>query len=319
MRYIDPGEFLVRFDLHALFFRDFETAGHAVLAFLHQRLGFDLWMITRTEGEDWIVLQREDQGYGVEPGSVFRWRDSFCSEMVKGNGPRIAPRSEAVPAYVAAPIGHQVPIQAYVGTPLVHADGSLFGTLCAIHPSPQPESIVGEQALVELLGAMLSTLLQTELRAAAETRRAEQLEAEAMTDTLTGLYNRQGWNRLLAAEEDRCRRYGHPAAVLVINLDASECAGTAQDAPADEALRLRASVALQEAARTLDIVARLDEAEFGILAAECDREGANALVARVREALENAHIPASVGVAMRRPSNGLLGAWDKAGQRLRLD
>lgn len=86
-------------------FHDFESAGKATLAFLRDRLGFGLWMVTRTEGKDWIVLQSEDHGYGVEAGHVFQWADSFCSEMIKGNGPRIAPDSDDVPAYVAAPIG----------------------------------------------------------------------------------------------------------------------------------------------------------------------------------------------------------------------
>ena len=116
---------------------DFESAGRAVLAFLHRRLGFGLWMITRTEGEDWIVLQVEDHGYGISPGTVFRWADSFCSEMVQNNGPKVAPNSDIVPAYAAAPIGQQVPIKAYIGVPLSNADGSLFGTLCAIDPSRQ--------------------------------------------------------------------------------------------------------------------------------------------------------------------------------------
>lgn len=38
----------------------------ASLKFLQNRLGMDLWMVTRTEGEDWIVLQIEDQSYGVK-------------------------------------------------------------------------------------------------------------------------------------------------------------------------------------------------------------------------------------------------------------
>ena len=101
-----------------LLMQDFETAGKAVLFFLRARFGFGLWMITRTEGNDWIVLQAEDHGYGVSAGTVLRWSYSFCSEMVKGNGPRIAPDSAEVPAYVRAPIGQQVPIRAYVGIPL---------------------------------------------------------------------------------------------------------------------------------------------------------------------------------------------------------
>lgn len=90
-------------------FHDFESAGRAVLAFLHHRLGFGLWMVTRTEGEDWIVLQTEGQAYDVNPGQVFCWTDSFCFRMVKGDGPRIAPDSDVIPAYAAAPIGQQGP------------------------------------------------------------------------------------------------------------------------------------------------------------------------------------------------------------------
>lgn len=102
---------------------NFQTAARSVLAFLHRRLGFDLWMVTRTEGEDWIVLQAEDHGYNVTDGTVFRWADSFCSQMVKALGPRIAARSDDIPAYASARIGQQVKIGAYVGVPLRRADG----------------------------------------------------------------------------------------------------------------------------------------------------------------------------------------------------
>ena len=54
---------------------DFESAGRSILEFLHKRFGFDLWMVTRTDGDNWIVLQTEDHGYGVKPGTVFRWAD----------------------------------------------------------------------------------------------------------------------------------------------------------------------------------------------------------------------------------------------------
>ncbi|MCY7387013.1 MAG: sensor domain-containing diguanylate cyclase [Burkholderiales bacterium] len=293
-------------------FTDFETAGRAVLAFLHQRLGFDLWMLTRTDGADWIVLQSEDHGYGVDPGTVFCWADTFCSEMVQGKGPHVAPRSALVPAYDAAPIGRQVQIKAYVGQPLVRADGSLFGTLCAIHPSPQPESIVGEQALIALLAAMLSTILQADLRATEEARRAERLEAEALTDALTDLYNRRGWDRLLAYEEERCRRYGHPAAILIADLEEMKQVNDSEGHAAGDAYIVRAGAALRNASRSLDIVARLGGDEFGILCAECDRVCGEALLKRVRAALAEANVKASVGLAMRDPSVGLRRAWETA-------
>ncbi len=279
-----------------------------MLALLHQRLGFDLWMIARIEGDDLIVLQSEDHGYGVKPGAVFPWADSFCFEMVKGNGPRFAPCSEAVPAYASAPIGHKIQIRAYIGLPLVHADGSLFGMLCAIHPSAQPESILEEQEFVELLGAMLNTILQAELRVAEEAGRSEKLQAEALTDELTSLYNRRGWDRLLASEEQRCCRYGHSAVVLIIDLDKLKRVNDTQGHAAGDALIVRTGYALRKSIRSHDIVARLGGDEFGILAVECDRAGGEALLKRVRAALDEANVKASVGLAMRDPLAGLASA-----------
>jgi len=292
--------------------RDFATVAREVLAFLHRRLGFDLWMVTRTHGDDWIVLQSEDHGYGVEPGTVFRWADSFCSEMVKGNAPRIAPRSELVAAYAAAPIGHQVRINAYVGVPLVHADGSLFGTLCAIDPSPQLESIVDEQELVELLGSMLSTILQAELKTTEGIRRSEKLEADALTDELTHVYNRRGWDRLLSSEEQRCHRYGHSAAILIVDLDEMKHVNDTEGHAAGDAYIVRAASATRESVRSLDVVARLGGDEFGILSVECDRAGAEALLKRIRTALHKANVKASIGIAIRNQSFGLDGAWENA-------
>ncbi|HMD54714.1 MAG TPA: diguanylate cyclase, partial [Phycisphaerae bacterium] len=257
--------------MSALSFDDFETCGKAVLAFLHKRLGFNLWMITRKEGDDWIVLQREDHGYGVEPGNVFRWADSFCSEMVKGNGPRFAPNSDHISAYANAPIGRHIEIKAYIGMPIVQADGSLFGTLCAIDPSPKPTSIVNEQEIVELLGAMLSTILQAELKSIEEKRRLERLEFEALTDPMTGLYNRRGWNQLVSLEEDRCRRYGHSATVIIVDMDRLKHVNDTEGHAAGDALIMRTCATLHTAVRASDILARLGGDEFGILCTECDR------------------------------------------------
>ena len=91
-------------------FANFQEAVQAVLESLHERLGFQLWMFTRVEGNDWIVLEAVDHGYGVTSGNVFHWSDSFCSRMVQGMGSRVAPNSRQIQAYLEAPIGQQVDI-----------------------------------------------------------------------------------------------------------------------------------------------------------------------------------------------------------------
>ena len=49
---------------------DFAGASREVLSFLHQRIGMDLWMVSRADNEDWVVLAAEDHGYGVKQGDV---------------------------------------------------------------------------------------------------------------------------------------------------------------------------------------------------------------------------------------------------------
>jgi diguanylate cyclase len=296
--------------------RDYESAARAVLQFLRQRIGFDLWMITRKQGDDWIVLQAEDHGYGVVDGGVFRWADSFCSRMVKGEGPRCAPRSREVPAYAAAPMGEAVKIEAYIGVPLTWHDGSLFGTLCAIHPTEQPDSLTAEMPMVELLAGMLSTILQCEMVLAAEKRRAERAVAEASSDALTGLFNRRGWDELLAEEEDRCRRFGASACVISIDLDGLKHVNDTLGHPAGDALLSRAGMAIREAIRIQDVPARCGGDEFLILGVDCDEFAAATLAERIDSVLQLHQIDASTGYALRDPALGIAAAVEEADQRM---
>lgn len=291
---------------------DFNTAAQAVLAYLHERLGFDLWMVTRTEGSDWIVLQANDQGYGVQAGDVFSWTDSFCSRMVNGEGPRIAPCSDVVAAYVEAPIGQQVKIGAYVGVPLVYEDGSLFGTLCAIDPAPQPPTIQQELPLVELLAQLLSRILHADIKAAEQFRLAERLQTDALTDGLTGLYNRRGWDQLLDSEEERCSIYGYPACIIVIVIDGLTTINDAQGHAAGDRLLQQTAAVLRQTTRKQDVVARIGGDEFAMLCVECSLDEGEPFKARLEQALLAHQLYASVGIAGRHPSQGLRWAWANA-------
>lgn len=287
---------------------NFDTAARAALRLLHERLGFDLWMVTRVEGNDWIVLQTEDHGYGVEANTVFRWADSFCSQMVAGRGPRIAPGSASVPAYAAAPIGRQLKIESYVGVPLTYGDGSLFGTLCAIHPTPQPEAIKEELPLIEFFAAMLSSMLNTELKATEAARE----QTEAGTDAMTGLYNRRGWNRLLEAEDARCRRHDRTACIVAIDLDDLQAVNDSQGHAAGDKLICRAGRAIRGATRESDVVAWLGGDQFAVLGVESGPANSEQLLQQIREALDRAHVTASLALAMRLPVEGLYHAWQAA-------
>ena len=288
---------------------DFAGASREVLSFLHQRSGMDLWMVSRADNEDSVVLAAEDHGYGVRSGDVFRWADTFCSRMVRGEGPRVAPRTADVPAYAALPLAGELPVGAYVGVPLVDGEGKLFGTLCGINPQPMPSSIVDEQPMVEVFADMLSGLLSAELNTNALTREAEAARSEALTDDLTGLANRRGWEQALAAEEERCRRYGATACVVAIELD-----GLQSPAASDARQRalVRAGQALRQTVRKPDTLARLEDDRFVVLGVECTTAEAMALLRRLEQGLQSAELSAALGMAMRNRSSGLFETYDRA-------
>ncbi|ASC73789.1 sensor domain-containing diguanylate cyclase [Halomicronema hongdechloris C2206] len=297
-------------------FQNLAEATHQTLALLHNRLGFQLWMVTRTEGNDWIVLVSNDHGYGVEPGQVFRWCDSFCSRMVQGFGPNIAPDSRAVAAYLEAPIGQQVEIQAYIGMPLLRPDGHLFGTLCAIDPQPQPDRLHHELPFLQLQARFLSTLIEQDLQAQEMVRRLEHAQLQAHTDSMTGLYNRRGWDLLMATEEERCRRYGSPATIFVLDLDWLKQINDTLGHQAGDQVIMAAANHLRQTVRASDVVARLGGDEFAILAVEMAASDAESFAQRILDSIEAGGIQMSLGWASRDPRHSLQTTIATADERM---
>ncbi|MFO0618641.1 MAG: sensor domain-containing diguanylate cyclase [Polyangiaceae bacterium] len=294
-------------------FPDFATAALGTLTFLQAHLGMGLWMLTRVSGDDWIVLEtaKSNPAYDVRPGDVLRWSDSICARMVAGVGPAIAPDIAHVEVYRDAPIVADIPINAYVGFPICDREGGLLGTLCAVDPAAQAH--LGEiEPLLRIAGKLLATVLNLELQATTEARRREIAEAEAMLDDMTGLWNHRAWSRFLAAEEERCRRYGHPACVLSIDLDGLKVANDTRGHAAGDALIRGVADALRESMRAHDVAARLGGDEFGALLIECVEEQARAVVQRVRAALTARGISASIGLAKRDPRADLADAQRRA-------
>lgn len=298
---------------------NFKIASEEVLQHLHDQYGFGLWMVTRTQGRDWVVLTAEDHGYEVQAGDVFRWADSFCSRMVRGEGPRIAPNSVEVPAYAEAPIGRQVPIGAYVGIPLKKSDGELFGTLCAIDPEPKSEKIIDELKNIELMARLLEVILECECKANEEFRRAERAEAQAMKDHMTSLFNRRGWDQLLAAEEQRCKAFAHPATILSIDLDELKLVNDTQGHESGDSLIKQTAQVLEDNVRNRDIVARVGGDEFLILAVECKAHGSSTMAERVAGKLASDGIQASIGFAQRNARGSLLEATQEADDAMYAD
>ena len=137
---------------------DWCAAAEGALAFLAEHVGWDVWMVTQVVDDRQVVLLVHPPD-AVRPGIELPWEKSFCRQMIEGRAPRLATVTAAVPAYASRSTGALSDVAAYVGVPLVRADGTLFGTLCGVAFRAKPRSAAREMSVVETAARMLSTLM----------------------------------------------------------------------------------------------------------------------------------------------------------------
>ena len=126
---------------------------------------------------------------------------------------------------------------------------------------------------------------------------------QAITDGLTGLYNRRYFEEYISKEVTRSLRQKQPFSVIGLDLDfLKKINDNYGHAYGDLAIKTVADV-LKSNARSIDIAARMGGEEFNILLPGIDSKGAMAAAERIRKAIEACeldtigHITASIGVA----------------------
>ena len=129
----------------------------------------------------------------------------------------------------------------------------------------------------------------------------EEIQRLAVTDSLTGLYNRHKLQDSLDTELERAKRYSRPLSVIMIDMDKLKVINdTSGHAAGDEALKLVAR-SIQRSIRKVDLGTRFGGDEFIVLLPEADREEAAAVAKRIREAIlavefESGKLSVSMGV-----------------------
>jgi diguanylate cyclase len=143
-------------------------------------------------------------------------------------------------------------------------------------------------------------------------RELETARREADTDALTGLLNRRGWDRYLEQEEDRFRRFGDAACVLVLDLDYLKIVNDTKGHDAGDRYIREAARVMAAVMRPGDVLARLGGDEFGIVAVGATTEQAERMIRRMQRALIEAGVSGSFGHAPYSVVTGFPGAWQAA-------
>lgn len=131
----------------------------------------------------------------------------------------------------------------------------------------------------------------------------EEVKAQAVTDALTGLYNRRYFEEYLKKEVTRAVRQQQAFSIVGLDLDhLKQINDQYGHAYGDLAIKTVAEV-LKKNARSIDTAARMGGEEFNVILPGVDSNGAMIAAERIRKALESVeldtigHVTASIGVA----------------------
>ena len=170
------------------------------------------------------------------------------------------------------------------------------------------EMLTRRRELTDLAGRQISlkTALMDVLANAAllrvpiiiEYEELKKLELNAVTDPLTGLYNRRLFGESLEKELNRARRYGQPLGLVILDLhDFKEVNDKHGHPRGDDVLRATAAT-LKKALRTSDFAFRIGGDEFALLLPQTDSAQALALSRRVGAAFAEAIQPLQLAVSV---------------------
>ena len=136
-------------------------------------------------------------------------------------------------------------------------------------------------SLKTVLMDVLSTAGMIRVPVVLEYDEFKKLQVNAVTDPLTGLYNRRLFAESFEKELNRARRYGLPLGIVILDLHRFKEVNDKYGHPrGDEVLRAAATT-LQKALRTSDSAFRIGGDEFALLLPQTDAAQALALSRRV--------------------------------------
>src|SRR6195952_722711 len=152
-----------------------------ILDVVSKTTGMGFTAIARVTEDRWITCaSRDELAFGLKQGDELKVESTICHEIRQSREPVIIDNVAADAAYCTPHTPAQYGLQSYISMPIILADGSFFGTLCAIDPKPHilntPEVIGMFKLFAELIAFHLDAADKVEVsesKLASEQRSAE--------------------------------------------------------------------------------------------------------------------------------------------------
>ena len=177
-------------------------------------------------------------------------------------------------------------------------ESAMLARLRRESPELDPELVLDAAERLASIFRLIQAVAVDELL----TERSRELEWLANTDGLTGLYNFRYLQQQLAYLLDTQQRYGHPFAVLLLDVDGLKRINDSFGHAAGDRALLGVAGAIRASVRTVDVPARMGGDEFCVLAPHQTASRAEQMGERIGTAIEDVTAPngqpigASIGV-----------------------
>lgn len=246
-----------------------------------------------------------DSVFGLEAGVPVQRRSCLLNDPVR-HVARCA--REAQPIIASLATGNSTAcgqaLLSLMCAPLLLAD-RLLGVMAVQSTAPLAYS-EREVALFRTLCAYASIALANADAQAQLVEKNQLLERLAISDPLTGLFNRLRLDQVLLDEWARRQRSGADLSVILLDLDHFKAVNDSHGHQAGDAVLTAVALLLKDGSRHLDVVGRWGGEEFLVVCRETDLAGAAVLAEKLRQSIANHTFPvvgqrtASLGVAALR-------------------
>ncbi len=126
----------------------------------------------------------------------------------------------------------------------------------------------------------------------------KKLQRNAVTDPLTGLYNRRLFGESFEKELNRARRYGSPLGIVILDLHRFKEVNDKYGHPRGDDVLKAAAATFQKALRTSDSAFRIGGDEFALLLPQTDPDQAVALSRRVESVFAEILLPLQLAISV---------------------
>jgi len=266
---------------------DTEELFHSIPERVMRTLGLNDFCILLYDAESRRLILRSSAGMpdssvgeiSFGPGEGVSWR------VFESGTPVYIPdvRNDAEFRYYN---GTRMDVRSFMSVPMV-SKGKAIGVLNVNHPEP---SAFDAESLATM--RVLATHIAIAIENAEMFRFVRTL---ADKDSLTLLFNHGAFHSRLLVELDRAARYGHPLAVIMLDLDAFKEINDTYGHPVGDRILVMTAGVLCAHLRKSDVAARYGGDEFAVILPETDLGAASTIAGRIASGISSVRLDTREG------------------------